>query len=253
MKSEFDQLVSEAMQQPFLGWDFVCLEGSYIEEMLPWDYREVLLTKTKKVRSMPDLGTGGGEFLSSLGPLAGKAYATEAYAPDLAIARDRLKPLGVYFVEIGADDVLPRHRRVLRPSNRPARVVFGQRTLQDTEARFAFVTQQVGPTNNREIAELFENRTPDAWSLEEAVAKLKTAGLRVIHTANTIQTSSFRDVGALVYYLRTIPWQVPGFSVDKHIDELMKVHNTIRRKGEFEVTTHRCLIEAEKPKNWEGR
>lgn len=31
----------------------------------------------------------------------------------------------------------------------------------------------------------------------------------------------FNDVGALVYYLRAVPWTGPGFSVAKYKDELI--------------------------------
>jgi SAM-dependent methyltransferase len=32
---------------------------------------------------------------------------------------------------------------------------------------------------------------------------------------------TFYDVGAIVYYLKAIPWTVEGFSVDSHLDKLL--------------------------------
>ena len=50
------------------------------------------------------LGNRGGEFLSSLGRLPVRTYATEGYPPNGAIARDTLKPLGVDVVRTYAED-----------------------------------------------------------------------------------------------------------------------------------------------------
>jgi protein-L-isoaspartate O-methyltransferase len=61
----------------------------------------------KKAESMLDMGTGGGERLASLQPLPKVTYATEAYAPNVPIARKRLEPLGVKVVQIMSDDNLP--------------------------------------------------------------------------------------------------------------------------------------------------
>ena len=45
--------------------------------------------------SLLDIGTGGGEFLSSLQALPQIVYATEVYKPNMPIARKRLSSLGV--------------------------------------------------------------------------------------------------------------------------------------------------------------
>lgn len=247
-KDEFDELVSKAERQPFSGWDFSYLEGRYVEEKLPWDYRKVVLARMRKVHSMLDLGTGGGEFLSSLGTLPRKTFATEAYQPNVAVARKRLNPLGVTVVEVTSEANLPfeddhfdlvidRHEsfsptelfRIMKPGS-------------------AFVTQQVGSGNDREIAELFGAESSSVWSLEGRVAELQNAGFRTIRTADTIRKARFHDVGALVYHLKAVPWDVPDFSVDKYRNQLIRVHRLIKNEGTFEVTIHRCLIEALKPR-----
>ena len=46
--------------------------------------------------------------------------------------------------------------------------------------------------------------------------------------------------------MKAIPWEVPDFSVKKYESKLREAHEIIQRKGAFEVTTHRFLIEAEK-------
>src|SRR5215472_10011697 len=93
---EFDQLLAEAIASPFSGWDFSWLEGRRVEEGEDdWDYEERARRLIKLAASLIDLGTGGGERLSRLGPFPPRAVATEAYGPNVSIARACLQPLGV--------------------------------------------------------------------------------------------------------------------------------------------------------------
>ncbi len=56
---------------------------------------------------MLDMGTGGGEFLSSLAPFPPYTCATEAYPPNVPIAKARLEPLGIEVFQISEDNFLP--------------------------------------------------------------------------------------------------------------------------------------------------
>ena len=64
-QDNFDQLVNEAWQHEFSGWDFGYLAGRMIESPLSCDYRQIVLEKIKTAHSLLDQDTGGGEFLSS--------------------------------------------------------------------------------------------------------------------------------------------------------------------------------------------
>ncbi len=35
------------------------------------------------------------------------------------------------------------------------------------------------------------------------------------------------DVGAIVYYLKAVPWEIPDFSVEKYFDKLQEIHKLI--------------------------
>jgi hypothetical protein len=48
----------------------------------------------------------------------------------------------------------------------------------------------------------------------------------------------FRDVGAVVYYLRTAPWQVPDFTVSKHLESLREIHREIETSGPLKIRAH---------------
>jgi len=248
MTQDFETLVYEAQLQPFSGWDFSYLAGRYLEERPSWDYRSLVLERMKGVKSMLDLGTGGGEFLSSLQPLPKETFATEAYPPNVPIATGRLEPLGIRLLQASSDDGLPFEDRFFelvidRHESFDAAEVF--RILKPGGR---FVTQQVGPQNNREISDLFQVSSPYRWTLEIGLAELEDAGFSIIQAKDELHRAAFSDVGALVYYLKAIPWEVPGFSAERNDAQLRSAHTLTRKNGRFEVTNHRCLIEAAKPK-----
>jgi len=55
----------------------------------------------------------------------------------------------------------------------------------------------------------------------------------------------FYDIGALAFYLKAIPWQVPNFDVEPCIEELHNIHGIIKSKGFFDAKQHRFIIKAE--------
>ena len=57
---------------------------------------------------------------------------------------------------------------------------------------------------------------------------------------------SFHDVGALVYFLRAVPWVVRGFSVDSHLAILEHLDHKLRRDGFLTFSISRFMIEARK-------
>ena len=56
----------------------------------------------------------------------------------------------------------------------------------------------------------------------------------------------FYDVGAIVYYLKATPWQIPDFSVEKYFDKLTEIHNHIEKRGYVDARMHYFLIIDEK-------
>lgn len=232
------------------GWSFDWIRDRWEVPATPWDLAAIVREGLGPDSVLLDLGTGGGEFLRSvLAALPARpkeVYATEGYAPNLAFARAELEPLGVRVLPVGSDRklevpdgsvdrVLARHEafdarevaRVLRPGGR-------------------FVTQQVGGRNHRELSELLGrapepavNRVDSAAALAEEVAR---AGVVVELAREAVATERVRDVGALVYFLRAAPWEVPGFSVRRFRPALEGIHARIERTGALELTSHRLLV-----------
>ena len=57
----------------------------------------------------------------------------------------------------------------------------------------------------------------------------------------------FRDIGAVVHFLRKVIWMVPGFTVEQYADRLRCLHERIETEGAFVAHSTRFLIEARKP------
>ena len=85
-------------------------------------------------------------------------------------------------------------------------------------------------------------------ALEIAKEQLRAAGFEQILGREQIHQTLFREVGAVAYYLRTVPWQVPDFTVSKHLESLREIHRQIEASGPLKIRAHHFLVEAEKPR-----
>jgi SAM-dependent methyltransferase len=147
----YEEQIEAAEAAAFQGWDFSYLTGRWLEREPHWSYEAIMREALVGVGSLLDMGTGGGEFLASLAPLPADTAATEGYAPNVPLARQRLAPLGIEVAAMSDDDALPfadgrfdlvinRHEfydpievyRVLKPGG-------------------LFITQQVGGQDNIEL------------------------------------------------------------------------------------------------------
>jgi len=245
----YQSLVAEAQTAGFSGWDFSWLEGRMLQEEPPWDYPEIIRSHIKSVQTLLDLGTGGGELLASLLPLPPQTHATEAYPPNQAIARKRLEPLGVTVHDVVDGEPLPFNEEVFdlvisRHESFDPREV--DRILKPDGT---FIIQQVGGLNNLELNQVLEDDLTSPysdWGLASALTGLSEADFLIERAEKATLKSTFLDIGAIVYYLKAIPWQVEGFSPETHSEKLVQIHNIIERQGEFVATAHRFLIIAKK-------
>ncbi|MEZ4522782.1 MAG: class I SAM-dependent methyltransferase [Thermomicrobiales bacterium] len=234
---------------PFSGWDFsyISASGRMRESLWEWSYTSVILPLVRSAGSMLDMGTGGGEFLASLQPLPATTVATEGYPPNLPVARERLEPLGVRVSPVGEDDRLPldddsfdlvinRHE-----SYDPAEV------LRVLKPGGLFVTQQVGGEDDLDLNRLLgaDDRHPYAhWTAEFAANQLGEHGWDVTDVREAFPFTRYFDIGAIVYYLKAVPWQIESFSVEAYRDGLWELHRKIRRDGFVDIRNHRFLLVA---------
>jgi hypothetical protein len=57
----------------------------------------------------------------------------------------------------------------------------------------------------------------------------------------------FHSVGALVYYLKAVPWTVEGFTVETHLPALLKLQERLEREGTLPFTARSMIVQARKP------
>lgn len=247
----FDELVAEADAAPLVGWDFSWLEGRASEERPPWAYARTVAARLARARAALDLQTGGGEVLAEAGTYPPLTVATEGWPPNLLAAARRLRPLGIAvvghdattslpFADASFDLVTSRHpvstdwpeiARVLTPGGR-------------------YLSQQVGPSSMVELSEAFLGPLPgaDRWRRpEDARTAAEQSGLEVVDLRTVRLRAELHDVGAIVYVLRLCVWWVPGFTVERHRDTLLRLHRRIAAEGPFVAHSSRFLIEARRP------
>jgi len=235
---------------PFSGWDFSHLDGRMVEEQAPWSYSSRAAELMGASRSVIDLGTGGGERLLKLHESwPAKVFATEDYPPNLRLAGERLAPFGVQVIDAPVTDaglmpfrdgafdlVLNRH------SGFNAWEV--ARILAEGGA---FMTQQVHGLWAWDLIAAFDARPqwPDATP-KKYIPRLEAARLRIIETQEWSGQISFTDVGAIVYYLKAVPWLVPGFSVETHLQHLLALQRRLDSDAGLTFVARKYLIEAHK-------
>jgi SAM-dependent methyltransferase len=238
---------------PFSGWNFSYLDGRMVEDgsALTWDYRTSVEAHLPGIQALLDMDTGGGEFLASLKPLPGEICATEKYMPNVAVARRRLEPLGASVYGISDDSQLPLENdrfdlALNRHGSYSPREVF--RVLKPGAL---FITEQIdGAQDNAELNHLLgapAGQNWPHWQLPYAVKALEEAGFEIITRDEASPARRFYDVGAIVYYLKAIPWQINDFAVEKYFPRLKEAHERIQREGLIEVHSHLFFIIARKP------
>lgn len=258
-REEQKRIWKEEEAHAFSGWDFSHLDGRYVVDPLPWDYREKVRDFLKPGVRLLDMGTGGGEFLLSLGHPYELTAVTEGWEPNLELCRKKLAPLGIRverydcetdtalpFAEDRFDLVLNRHescdlaeiRRVLRPGG-------------------FFLTQQVGGRNGRELAARLLpglQRPGIDFNLENEGPRFREAGFRIMFQDQAYPVGRFLDIGALCFHAKVIQWEFPGFSVDSCFDRLLELQREVEERGFVRNQEHRFLLIAknqktEKPAN----
>lgn len=236
--------------QPFTGWDFSYLDGRMTQDDLPWDYMARAMALMDGAASVLDMDTGGGERLLEMRPRwPGRVVATEEYPPNLALAREQLAPLGVDVRDVAISDdgpmpfgdgefdlVLNRHSAF--NAGEVARILTtgGGFLTQQVHGRWAWDLQEVfGATPQ------WPNATPAQY-----LPRLKKADMEIVQVREWSGKVRFTDVGAIVYYLKAVPWEVPGFSVATHQAGLFALQERLERTGDLAFFAGYYLIETRK-------
>jgi len=234
----------------FKGWDFSHLEGRWQHDPLSWDYDKIVRDYKQDDSFLLDMGTGGGEYLLTLGHPYERTFVTEEYPPNVELCNAVLAPLGITVKQVFNDDrhlpfddgffdiIINRHEdfdmeevaRILKPGG-------------------IFITQQVGGTNGADLCSAlvpsFVSQFPE-HTLEKNVQLIESQGLEILLQNEEYPVTRFLDVGAVVYYAKVIEWEFPDFSVEKCFPQLCGLQKRLEEKGYVETREHRFIIVARK-------
>lgn len=244
--------VRQALSTPLEGWDFSALDGRLAEKPPSWDFRELIAPYLAKADHLLDMGTGGGEFLTSLGALPKRVTATEGYPPNIPVARRRLESLGVTVVPIAEDESTP----LPLPDDTFDVIVNRHEAFDPAEIRRilvpggVFITQQVGGDDLAELNTALGSGPTEYsnWNAGTVRRQMEEAGLSIRDSREERCPGEFRDIGAVVLFLRLTPWQIPGYRLSDFEDRLRALHERVSVEGPLPVRHHRFLIEA----RWDG-
>ncbi|MCG3222970.1 MAG: SAM-dependent methyltransferase [Candidatus Heimdallarchaeota archaeon] len=247
-REELFEFLIQEYEHPFSGWDFSHIRDRMVSSPLPWSYASKILPKLIGVDSLLDMGTGGGEFLANnFQPFPKNTCATEAFGPNVPLAKKRLEPLGVKVVKICGDGSLPF-------KNKEFELIINQHEYYDATEVFRilkkggeFITKQVDGSNDKELADLLgATCTADEWTLKSASKELERAGFNITEKLAGVQLARFFDIGAVVFFLKIVPWAISDFSIEKYKDKLFALHEKIFAEGYIEVKNPRFMIVAKK-------
>ncbi|MDR2600390.1 MAG: class I SAM-dependent methyltransferase [Oscillospiraceae bacterium] len=238
------EYLSNEFNAHFSGWDFSYLEGRMEEDKLPWNYQNIVEKACSGRNRLLDMDTGGGELLCSLSNLPKQVFATEGYKPNIPIAENRLKERGYYLKPVKASSEIPfedEYFDIIINRHGSFDINILKRTLQKNGL---FITQQVGGLNGIDMNMAFETKTMNyvEWCLIKNIEIFKNSGMEILDYEEYVGKMKFKDIGALVYYLKCIPWQVKDFSIEKYYNKLTIINDIIQKKDFIDFTMHRFYI-----------
>ena len=239
----------EAEKALFKGWDFSYVKDNYDEGYPDWDYKEIAKELIENSNSVLDQATGGGEVFTEILNFhkPKKAVAIEGYEPNVSVARENLKKYGVevfYAEEVNKlpfkdgefDLVLNRHGGI---NEKELGRILSKEGI--------FFTQQVEASNWEDMMAEFGKKPKFVHNtLDKVSNNLENQGFKILRKEGWEGKSVFGNVSSLVYVLKTIPWTVDDFSVEKYKDVLEKLHQKAQNQGKLEFKSSRFLIMAEK-------
>lgn len=242
-------LKSQKRQESFTGWDFSSIQKEFWQESLSWSYSEIVKQYLKQEMDLLDMGTGGGELLSTFNHPFSRTHVTEGWEPNYQLLLKTLEPKGVKVKFVQEDDLLDfpdNSFDIVLNSHESFLVSEVKRVLKPNGL---FITQQVGDLNGVNLASrLIPNYQKIDFNhhLSVVADNLKKQDFQLLEQYEAYPIQKFLSMDALIYYVRTIKWEFPGFSVETHLSELNNLWNELNREGFIYNQEHRFLVAARK-------
>jgi len=258
----FEYLLNQAVEdaKSFKGWDFSYLDdsGRMVEPPHRWNYTDEVRPYLSGVKTLLDIGTGGGEIMSRFQTFPESSYAAEDYPPNVILAKERLEPLGVKVVAI-EQEFEPPWMANLPFEDDYFDLVVNRHTGYTASEIYKilkpggyYITQQVGGLTGINLKFIILGtesfRVPN-WNLKVATDELSSCGFELVEEMEEVTYSRFSDIGAIVYYLIAIPWFIEDFTAEGYRDKLFYLHNYIERHGFFDMVFERLFVIGQKPQH----
>ena len=231
----------------FTGWTFPKDSWKRLGPPAPWDYGRLVREAAQSARSVLDMGTGGGEFLSEVSPsLPASTVATEEWSVNVPVAKRNLTKVGIETIHCrsvqlpfnaGSFDLVINRHEDLEPSEVARVIRSGGRVI----------TQQVDRDNWKELRAYFSNVTDFGDHRKRYAEGFEAEGMKILLNQNHNYKVAYRELGDLVFMLAVTPWTIPGFSLERDIDPLLALDRDCRTKNGLELTQSRYILIAQKP------
>lgn len=232
----------------FEGWDFSYMRERAKSEQPTWNYIKIAKKLVKNGSSILDIDTGGGEILSQLGSLPKSSFAIEGYTPNVNVARKNLKKAGVKVVEADASLKIPFKKEYFDLVLNRHGTLNAKEIYRVLKKEGIFFTQQVDAKRNLiDLLNAFHAKPKWVFNnLTYRKKELEKTGFEIIKSKEWKGRMVFKDVGAIVYFLKSTAWLVDNFSVESHFKYLEKLQKKIEHKKELAFTLANFMILARK-------
>jgi SAM-dependent methyltransferase len=251
MKNERQKLIEQWKKDEsafFEGWDFSYLDTRMKVEGPPWDYAKMAKKLVAKSSSLLDIDTGGGEVLSKLAPFPKKSFAVEGYKPNVKVAQKNLAKFGVKVIEADSSKKIPFDDSFFDLILNRHGTINSKEIHRVLKHGGIFYTQQVDCKRNfADLIKAFEGKQKWTFNnLSYRKKEMKKLGFDIIDSAEWRGDIIFKDVGAIVYLLKSTPWTIDNFSVSSHLKHLEKLQKKLEKKGKLVFTLANFMILARK-------
>ncbi|MGM0125826.1 hypothetical protein IGI37_003227 [Enterococcus sp. AZ194] len=240
---------SEENQKNFRGWDFSYLDGRYEMGETPWDYRSFVRNYLTAESQLLDMGTGGGELLRSFEHPMKQTAVTEGWLPNYEWLKKELSPQGVNVQFVDEDDRLNFADESFDLVSNSHESFSIDEVLRVLKPDGYFVTQQVGDLNGIQLSSKLIpgfQKLSFPLHLSTVVEQLRQKGMTILYANECYPVQRFYDMDGLIYYVKTIPWEFPNFSVETNFKELLAIEEELVRQGYIESREHRFVVVAQK-------
>ncbi len=178
-----------------------------------------------------------------------RIYATEGYAPNVPIARQRLSTFGAALIADYTDEALPFDDRFFD-------LVIDRHESYDLNEVYRilkpggyFITQQVGGKSDLSIAEVLQvkaNKEWLHWDLEYALKAFRDTGFILHRQQEDKGFMRFYDPEALLFYVRSMPYLFEDYELFDFTKLAAILKAYCSDHGFLDVVKDRFLIVAQK-------